>query len=305
MPAGGRRAGRRCRRKRAAWADCGLRRSDDDRPPGRSDRPATGRIGPQDHPRPIRLIYGIRRPRGRDRNSFMEILSGQGMPVSFSGFILSYPLYGAGGSSALPEQESSMIAEATEFAIRNLPAALFIAALVLAATLRDREAAAERFLSWVLLLPIGVTGLWAALFHLFFPALAAAHIGWQTSPFQFEVGVADLAIGVTACLAFRRDLGFKAAAVIVASVFLRGAAGEALARPPSRIKRKPPPAPAGLDAAGAGGRALSAPAQTRRRRHDMLAASTAMAAPGRRQPAGFVAVGEETAWDGWTGRRPW
>jgi hypothetical protein len=154
----------------------------------------------------------------------MEILSGQGMPVSFSGFILSYPLYGAGGSSALPEQESSMIAEATEFAIRNLPAALFIAALVLAATLRDREAAAERFLSWVLLLPIGVTGLWAALFHLFFPALAAAHIGWQTSPFQFEVGVADLAIGVTACLAFRRDLGFKAAAVIVASVFLLGAA---------------------------------------------------------------------------------
>ncbi len=117
-----------------------------------------------------------------------------------------------------------MIAEATEFAIRNLPAALFIAALVLAATLRDREAAAERFLSWVLLLPIGVTGLWAALFHLFFPALAAAHIGWQTSPFQFEVGVADLAIGVTACLAFRRDLGFKAAAVIVASVFLLGAA---------------------------------------------------------------------------------
>ena len=46
-----------------------------------------------------------------------------------------------------------------------------------------------------------------------FPAVAAAHIGWQTSPFQFEVGMADLAIGITACLSFWRDLSFKAAAI--------------------------------------------------------------------------------------------
>jgi hypothetical protein len=42
------------------------------------------------------------------------------------------------------------------------------------------------------------------------------------SPFQFEVGMADLAIGVTACIAFWRDLNFKAAAVSVASIFLFG-----------------------------------------------------------------------------------
>jgi hypothetical protein len=115
-----------------------------------------------------------------------------------------------------------MIAEAIAFSLRNLPAELLVVALVLAAVRRDREAAAERFLSWVLLLPIGATGLWAALFHIFFPGLAAAHIGWQPSPFQFEVGMADLAIGVTAGLAFRRDLGFKAASVSAASVFLLG-----------------------------------------------------------------------------------
>jgi hypothetical protein len=45
--------------------------------------------------------------------------------------------------------------------------------------------------------------------------------GWQVSPFQFQVGTADLAIGVTACIAFWRDLGFKAAAVC-ASIFLLG-----------------------------------------------------------------------------------
>ena len=53
---------------------------------------------------------------------------------------------------------------------------------------------AEQFLSWMLLLPIGITGLWAGVFHIFFPAAAAAYIGWQVSPFQFEVGMADLAI---------------------------------------------------------------------------------------------------------------
>jgi hypothetical protein len=77
-------------------------------------------------------------------------------------------------------------------------------------------------LSWILLLPIGVTGLWAGAFHVFLPATAAALIGWQVSPFQFEVGMADLAIGATACIAFWRDLSFKAGAVCAASIFLLG-----------------------------------------------------------------------------------
>jgi hypothetical protein len=115
-----------------------------------------------------------------------------------------------------------MIREAIGFFLRNLPGFLFVAALVLAALLRNRGGTAERFLAWILLLPIGVTGLWAGISHIFFPAVAAAHIGWQVSPFQFEVGMADLAVGVTACIAFWQDLSFKAAAVCAASVFLLG-----------------------------------------------------------------------------------
>ena len=72
------------------------------------------------------------------------------------------------------------------------------------------------------MLPVGVSGLWAAVFHLFFPAIAAADIGWEVSPFQFEVGMADLAIGATACLSFWRNLDFKAAAVVASSIFLLG-----------------------------------------------------------------------------------
>src|SRR5262249_40401302 len=120
------------------------------------------------------------------------------------------------------EEDGPLIGETIAFLIRNLPAALFILALAIAGARRRERPAAEHLLGWILLLPIGVTGLWAGVFHIFFAQTAAAHIGWEVSPFQFEVGMADLAIGVTACLAFWRSLDFKAAAVSAASVFLLG-----------------------------------------------------------------------------------
>jgi hypothetical protein len=115
-----------------------------------------------------------------------------------------------------------MIASTIRFLLQNLPAVLFVFALLIAAARRHDGPAAERFLSWILLLPIGITGLWAGAFHVFLPKTAASLIGWQVSPFQFEVGMADFAIGVTACIAFWCDLSFKAAAVCAASVFLLG-----------------------------------------------------------------------------------
>jgi hypothetical protein len=53
-----------------------------------------------------------------------------------------------------------MIGETIAFLLRNVPAILFVA-LVLAALTRGRASRAERLLAWTLLLPIGVTGLWA------------------------------------------------------------------------------------------------------------------------------------------------
>ena len=109
-----------------------------------------------------------------------------------------------------------MIAHIIGFVLQNLPALLLIIALVVVAARRRHGPVAERFLSWILLLP------WAGAFHVFFPATAAKLIGWDVSPFQLEVGMADLAIGATACIAFWRDLNFKAAAVSAASIFLLG-----------------------------------------------------------------------------------
>lgn len=115
-----------------------------------------------------------------------------------------------------------MVAHVIGFVLQNLPALLFIVALLVAAARRGHGPVAERFLSWILFLPIGLTGLWAGAFHIFFPATAAKLIGWEVSPFQLEVGMADLAIGVTASIAFWRDLNYKAAAVTAASIFLLG-----------------------------------------------------------------------------------
>lgn len=112
-----------------------------------------------------------------------------------------------------------MSGESIAFVLSNLPAFLFVGALLIAAFRRSRGwSTPERFLSWILLLAVGVTGLSAAVFHLW----AAELIGWQTSPFQFEVGMADLAIGTTAFVSFWCSLSFKAAAVWVSSIFLAG-----------------------------------------------------------------------------------
>ena len=116
----------------------------------------------------------------------------------------------------------AMVAHIIRLVLQNLPALLFVVALLVAAARGRHGPVAERFLSWILLLPIGITGLWAGAFHVFFPATAAKLIGWEVSSVQFEVGMADLAIGATACIAFWRDLGFKAAAVSAASIFLLG-----------------------------------------------------------------------------------
>jgi hypothetical protein len=60
---------------------------------------------------------------------------------------------------------------------------------------------------------VGVQGAWAGIFHIFFPHIAASSIGWQVSPFQYEMGVSDLSIGLLGIWAFWRSLDFKGAVI--------------------------------------------------------------------------------------------
>ena len=57
-----------------------------------------------------------------------------------------------------------MIAAVIGSAIRNLPVLLFVLAVALALLCRRDRPLSRQLLSWLLLLPIGVTGLWAGIF---------------------------------------------------------------------------------------------------------------------------------------------
>lgn len=85
--------------------------------------------------------------------------------------------------------------------------------------------ALERLIAYILLFPVGLVGLWAALGHIVFAAQAAASIGWAPSPFQYEVGVANLGIGVAGLIgAWYRNWGYRLAVAVMTGGFLGGAA---------------------------------------------------------------------------------
>jgi hypothetical protein len=117
-----------------------------------------------------------------------------------------------------------MLGEAISFVLSNLPGFLFVAALVLAGIFKRPEHFPARLLSWLLLLSVGVENLWFGFFHIAFPSFAASTIGWQTSPFQFEIGAADASLGIVALISFWRSLDFKAAVVFFVTLFYAGVA---------------------------------------------------------------------------------
>ena len=69
---------------------------------------------------------------------------------------------------------------------------------------------------------VGATGIFTFVGHVFFAESTAAHIGWQTSPFQYEVGIADLVVGVLGVLAFRGNFGFRLATTLATTIWQWG-----------------------------------------------------------------------------------
>ncbi|MEW6255844.1 MAG: DUF6790 family protein [Pseudomonadota bacterium] len=83
----------------------------------------------------------------------------------------------------------------------------------------------EALIRYIMLFPVGIMGLWGALGHLAFPEQTAASIGWTPSPFQFEVGVCNLGVGVVGVIAaYRRDWNFRLSLALFTLFFLGGAA---------------------------------------------------------------------------------
>ncbi|MBE0429816.1 MAG: hypothetical protein IBX61_08085 [Thermoleophilia bacterium] len=91
---------------------------------------------------------------------------------------------------------------------------------------RDAEGITEAFTAWFIFALVGLGGLFAFSGHAFVAEETAENIGFPAgNPFQFEVGVANLAFGVLGLLSLRYPGSFRWAAVIGYSVFMWGAAG--------------------------------------------------------------------------------
>jgi hypothetical protein len=81
----------------------------------------------------------------------------------------------------------------------------------------------DQLLTNALVIGLGCQLLGFAVGHLFKADAIAEHIGWKKgSPFQLEVGIADLAIGILGILCAWFSGGFRLATVIAATIWLWG-----------------------------------------------------------------------------------
>jgi hypothetical protein len=86
----------------------------------------------------------------------------------------------------------------------------------------SKAAIARTYLLYLLFVYVGLMGLLTAYAHVFRPVETSASIGWSTSPYEYEVGMADLTVGVLGvlCLWFRGN--FWLATAIANAVWLLG-----------------------------------------------------------------------------------
>jgi hypothetical protein len=80
----------------------------------------------------------------------------------------------------------------------------------------------EPFMFWAMLFFVGITGLYSGVYHCFTPQLAAETIGWSDSPFQWEVGIANFAIGVLGVMGAWASRSFRWAVVVALCVWFWG-----------------------------------------------------------------------------------
>ena len=103
--------------------------------------------------------------------------------------------------------------------------ALIGASLHLSLSRRRRSSGflmAETFLLHLFVFYVGVMGVLTFVFHIFFSARASASIGWAPSPFEYEVGIADLTVGVLGFLCIWLRENFWLATAIANLVWLEG-----------------------------------------------------------------------------------
>ena len=75
---------------------------------------------------------------------------------------------------------------------------------------------------------VGLGFIYAGLFHAYAGPLVAPKIGWQPSPFEYELGWLEIPLGAVACMALWRGYEFRLAATIPFITFSLAAAAQHL-----------------------------------------------------------------------------
>jgi len=110
------------------------------------------------------------------------------------------------------------------FAYSITPLLLATAHMLLDRQTRTTAQRIELFIVYLLAISVGANGLGGAFGHLFLSDLIAEGVGWPTgSPFQLEMGFANLLIGVLGIMAINRRDGFRTATIIATTILGLGA----------------------------------------------------------------------------------
>ncbi len=84
------------------------------------------------------------------------------------------------------------------------------------------QAVSAIFLRYVLVINVGLEGFFSFYGHAFMADQVAASIGWAPSPFQYEVAIANLAVGTLGILCLWFDGSFWFATIVATTVWLWG-----------------------------------------------------------------------------------
>ncbi len=110
------------------------------------------------------------------------------------------------------------------FAYSLLPLLLAASHMLLDRQAHTASRRIELVIIYVLAISVGANGLSGAFGHLLLSDLVAESIGWPTgSPFQLEMGYANLLIGVLGLMAVGRRDGFRTAAILATTIIGVGA----------------------------------------------------------------------------------
>ncbi len=95
---------------------------------------------------------------------------------------------------------------------------------------RERRPYNGAYILWgeVLFYAVGIWFVYAGILHAYFQSIAAPDIGWQPSPFEYELGWMEIPLGVVAMMSLWRGFEFRLASTLVFATFALACAAQHL-----------------------------------------------------------------------------